>query len=54
VGLAAVGLTPSFRSYWQKVVAQSLELTDFYALTHPSQPNYVGQIGEHCGVALSL
>jgi hypothetical protein len=31
--------------YWEAVQEQGIVLTDFYALTHPSQPNYVAQLG---------
>jgi len=32
-------------SYWQKIIADSFLLTNYKAVTHPSQPNYVAQLG---------
>jgi len=32
-------------SYWTAIQEKGLTLTDFYAITHPSQPNYIAQIG---------
>jgi len=30
---------------WMPWIAGSFLLTDYYAVTHPSQPNYVSQLG---------
>jgi len=32
-------------SVWAPIVANSFLLTDYHAVTHPSQPNYVAQLG---------
>jgi len=32
-------------SYWQKIIADSFLLTNYHGVTHPSQPNYVAQLG---------
>jgi len=31
--------------YWVKIAHGGLSLDNFYAITHPSQPNYIAQIG---------
>ena len=31
--------------YWSKLATYGLTLTNMYALTHPSQPNYIAQLG---------
>jgi len=32
-------------SYWTKIMANSFQPTNYYGVTHPSQPNYVAQLG---------
>jgi len=32
-------------TYWQKIIAGSFLLTNYKGVTHPSQPNYVAQLG---------
>jgi hypothetical protein len=32
-------------SYWKQFSTQGLMLSNYYAITHPSQPNYIAQIG---------
>jgi len=32
-------------SYWTAILKKSFQLTNYRAVTHPSQPNYVSQIG---------
>jgi len=32
-------------SYWQSVTAQSVILSNYYAIMHPTQPNYVAMVG---------
>jgi len=31
-------------SHWQKAIAQGLLLTNYHAIAHPSQPNYIATI----------
>jgi len=37
-------------SYWQAIIKNSFALTNYHAVTHPSQPNYVAQLaGSYTG-----